>query len=218
MTDAADRLISGLVDDLQPIRPLPRLRSAFAIVLAVWTAVLGIVMWTQETALGARSLLGDPIYLASFAGLFVAALGGTLSALAAGQPGRERAETSGLIVALIGLVAAAAACLVGMGGVDFTANASPGGADAMCFQKGIFLSVLPAGVILSFLVRGWASHPFRAALVAVAAAGALGGAIVHLGCDVLGPRHLLMGHLSVPVVLGLLGLYPVGALLRRLRG
>jgi ABC-type proline/glycine betaine transport system permease subunit len=73
-------------------------------------------------------------------------------------------------------------------------------------------------VILSFLVRGWALHPIRAALVALLGAGALGTAIVHLGCGFLGPKHVLLGHLSVPVVLAVLGLYPLSVLLRRLRG
>ena len=88
----------------------------------------------------------------------------------------------------------------------------------MCLQKGAFLSLLPAGVVLSFLVRGWAGHPVRAALIGLVAAGALGGVTVHLGCDFLGPGHLLRGHLAVPLVLAILGTYPAGALIRRLRG
>ncbi len=72
-------------------------------------------------------------------------------------------------------------------------------------------------ILLTFLVRGWMARPIRAALVAAAASGALGGIIVHLSCDFLGPRHLLIGHLTVPVVLALLALYPLGVLFRRLR-
>ncbi|MBJ17805.1 MAG: DUF1109 domain-containing protein [bacterium] len=217
MTGSTDRLISGLVDDLESVRPLPRLRFAFAIVLAVWATVLGVVLSSQETPLGAHSLLADRVFLAAFLGLLVAALGATMSALAAGQPGRERAEIVGLTISLVGLLGAALACVVGMGSFDLAAHPSPPGADAMCFQKGALMSVLPSGVILSFLVRGWTAHPIRAALTAAVAAGALGATIVHLSCELLGPRHLLMGHLSVPIVLGLIGLYPLGALLRRLR-
>jgi hypothetical protein len=217
VTDSTDRLISGMVQDLEPVHTLPRLRSAFAMVLAVWAAVLGLVLWSQETVTGAHSLGVNGVYLASFIGLLVSALGGTLSALAAGQPGREPLETMGLAVSALGLIAAAIACLVGMGGPDLVVHPSPPGANAMCFQRGVFLSILPAGVILSFIGRGWVAHPKRAALMAAGAAGALGGSIVHLSCDFLGPTHLLMGHLSVSVVLGLLGLYPLGLLLRRLR-
>ena len=218
MTGSTDPLISALVDDLEPIRPLPRLRSAFAVVLAVWASVLGVVLLTLQHEPGGRLLLASPVYFASFAGLVVAALGGTLSALAAGRPGRTRLEVGGLVVCLAGLLAAAAACLIAMAGLDFGAQASPPGRDAMCFRTGALLSLLPAGAVLSFLVRGWTARPIRAALVAAIAAGAFGASVVHLSCDLLGPRHLLLGHLGVPVVLGALALYPLGILLRRLRG
>lgn len=218
MTDSTDRLVSGLVDDLAPVRPLPRLRSAFSIVLAVWATMLGVVLLTLRHEPGAHALLANGLYFASFAGLVVAALGGTLSALAAGRPGRTKLEVAGLLVCLAGLLAAAVACLIGMGGLDFGEHASPPGLDAMCFREGAFLSILPAGVVLSFLVRGWTARPIRAALAAAIAAGALGASVVHLSCDFLGPRHLLMGHLSVPIVLAALALYPLGVLLRRLRG
>jgi len=218
MSGPNDRLISELVDDLAPVRPLPRLRSAFSIVLAVWATMLGVVLLTLQHQPGARGLLANPVYFASFAGLVMAALGGTLSALAAGRPGRTKLEVGGLLVCVAGLLAAVVACLIGMGGLDLAQHPSPPGLDAMCFREGAFLSLLPAGVVLSFLVRGWTARPIRAALAAAIAAGALGASVVHLSCDFLGPRHLLMGHLSVPIVLGALALYPLGVLLRRLRG
>ena len=167
--------------------------------------------------MGARSLIANRVYLGSFLGLLVAALGATVSALAAGVPGRERLEIGGMLAALLGLFSAAIACLVGMNELGLSAGASPAGADAMCFRKGALLSLLPAGVILSFLVRGWAAHPVRAALVALLGSGALGALIVHLSCDLLGPRHLLVSHLSVPIVLVLLGIYPLAVVLRRIR-
>ncbi len=218
MTDPTDRLISGLVDDLAPVRPLPRLRQAFSVVLSVWAAMLGVVLLTLKHEPGASGLLANPVYFASFAGLMIAALGGTLSALAAGRPGRTKLEVAGLLVCLVGLLAAAVACLVGIGSLDFAQHPSPPGLDAMCFRKGALLSLLPGGVVLSFLVRGWTARPIRAALVAAIAAGALGASVVHLSCDFLGPRHLLLGHLSVPIMLAALALYPLGVLLRRLRG
>lgn len=217
MSSSADRLISGLVDDLKPVQALPRLRSAFALVLSVWVAVLAVVLWFPESPTGASSLLAGPVFLATFVGLLFTALGGTLSALAAGRPGRDRIETRGLVVSLAGWIAAAGACLIGMDGLDIAAHASPVGADVMCFRRGVLLSIFPAGVILAFLVWGWTSHPIRAALVAAGAAGALGASIVHLSCDYPDPGHLLMGHLSIPVAIGWVGLYPLGLLLRRLR-
>lgn len=217
MSDSTDRLITSLSDDLEPVRPLPRLRSAFAVVLTVWATFLGLTLMNQGSW-SSSSLLGDRMYFASFIGLLVAALGGTASALAAGVPGRERVELAGTACAALGLVSAAVACLLGMRAVGLEVAETPPGLDAMCFQHAAFFSLLPAGVIFSFLVRGWTSRPIRAALIALLGSGALGVVIVHLNCTFLGPKHVLMGHLTVPFVLALLGCYPLAVMLRRLRG
>ena len=217
MTSASDRLISGLVENLEPVCPLPRLRMAFATIIALWATLLALVFWTHEGEMGASSLIANRVYLGSFLGLLVAAVGATVSALAAGVPGRERLEIGGMLAAMLGLFSAAIVCLVGMNELGLSAAASSGGADALCFRKSALFSLLPAGVILSFLVRGWAAHPLRAALVALLGSGALGALIVHLSCDMLGPRHMLISHLSVPIVLVLLGIYPLAVVLRRIR-
>lgn len=217
MSDSADRLIDGLVDDLEPVTPLPRLRSAYAVILAVWAAMLGVVLWSQESTIGARSLMSDRIYFVSFLGLMVAAFGATISALAAGIPGRERIETVGTVLSAVGLCSAAISCLYGVRALGISTMVMPTDVDQLCFEKSIWLSLLPAGVILTFLVRGWAAHPFRAAGVALIASGGLGALVVHLSCGYLNPRHLLVSHLSVPVVLGILGLFPLALLIRRVR-
>lgn len=218
MTDSTDRLIAGIVDELEPVRPLPRLRTAFSVILALWAALLGVVLWGQEGGSMTGSAMADRVYLAAFLGLAVASVGGTISALAAGTPGRERLELTGMALALVGLLAAVVACLIGIWTLGPAAPVSPAGVDAMCLQRSAMLSLLPAGVILSFLVRGWAAHPVRASLVALAASGALGSIIAHLSCDFVAPAHLLAGHLSVPFALALLGFYPLAVILRRLRG
>jgi len=214
---ASDRLISDLVDDLEPVRPLPRLRLAFAVILALWAMMLGVVLWVKEGDAGVWSLFTNRIYFGSFVGLLIASFGGTISALAAGIPGRERIEIGGLLASLVGLLAAAAACVVGVYELGLSAARAPIGMDAICFQESALLSLLPAGVIMSFLVRGWAAHPVRAALVALLGSGALGAMIIHMSCDFLGPRHMLISHLSVPVVFVLLGIYPLAVVLRRVR-
>lgn len=217
--ESTDRLTEELVADLSPVQRIPRLRSAFAVILAVWAALLGVVLGSSHAGASNPSfgaLTRDTVYLASFLGLLVAAVGGAISALAAGVPGRERIELGGLTAAWVGLMAAAIACLSGVGASGLHLGGGLAN-HAMCFNKGLYLSLLPAGVILSFLVRGWTVHPLRAASVALLASGALGILIVHLGCGVLEPRHLLIGHLSVPIVLAALGFYPLALILRRLR-
>lgn len=216
LTGGTERLIDGLVEDLEPAAPMIRVRQAFAVVLAVWAAVLGVVLWSQRHPAGATLLFTNGVYLTSFVGLMIAALAATLSALAAARPGRERLERIALGVSAGGLFVASGVCLVGLTGEG--AQPSPPGADAMCLQMGAFLSLLPAGVVLSFLVRGWAGHPIRAALIGLVSAGALGGVTIHLSCDLIGPGHLLRGHVAIPLVLAVLGTYPAGLLIRRLRG
>jgi hypothetical protein len=211
-------LIESLVGDLSPVRPVPRMRSAFAVILAVWAAMLGVVLWTKSTELTVGAWVRSETYLVSFFGLMLAALGGTISALSAGVPGRERLELGASATASVGLLAAAIACLAGMRAAGLEASETVLTQDGICFRHGVYLSLLPAGVIVSFLVRGWALHPFRAAGIACVASGALGAVIVHLSCNLLSPRHLLIGHLSVPIVLALLGLYPLALILRRVRG
>lgn len=217
MIESTQQLIQRLSEDLQPVRPLPRLRSGFAIVLTVWATLLGLVWLGSGEVAGLGSVLRDRIYGASFAGLLVAALGGTASALASGVPGRERVEWVGLVAAASGLLCAAGVCLIGMETLVRESPGGPPGLDAMCFRHAVLSTFLPAGVILSFMVRGWTSRPVRAALIALLGSGALGAALVHLNCGFLLPEHVLIGHLSVPVVLAALGAYPLAIILRRLR-
>lgn len=217
MSESNERLIDGLIEDLEPVRPLPPIRAAFAVVLAVWAAILGVVLWSQEYTPGAAFLGSDRVYLASFLGLALAAFGATLSSLASGRPGRASLETLGLSLAAVGLLAGGGVCAFELLQAEVhVAHGSPG-ADAMCFRKGVYLSLLPAGVMLSFLWRGWASRPWLAGLAGVLAAGGLGALVVHLSCDMLEPGHLLRGHMSVPFVLSALGAYPLAILARRFR-
>ncbi len=48
MTESTERLISSLAADLEPVQPLPRLRSAFATVLAVSVTILGLATTTSS--------------------------------------------------------------------------------------------------------------------------------------------------------------------------
>jgi len=216
MTDSTERLISSLAADLEPVQPLPRLRSAFAGVLAVSLAILGLVLLGDEAQSGFASILSDRIYLTSFISLLIAAFAGTTSALAAAVPGRHRLELGGILVAWLGLASAALACLIGMRALGLDAPASPAGLDAMCFRRAWLYLLLPAAAILSFVARGWAAHPLRAASIALLGSGAIGAGIVHASCGFAAPEHLLIGHLSVPIALLLLGLYPLSLILRRI--
>ena len=108
-----------------------------------------------------------PVYLVAFVALIVAALGGTVAALASGMPGRGRLELGGLGAACSGLFAGAIVCVLGMLGGPETPALFAGAREGMCLGESALLSLLPAGVILAFLVRGWAMRPWRAAGIAL---------------------------------------------------
>jgi hypothetical protein len=186
-------------------------------VLAVSVVVLGLVMLGETARPGIASMLSDRIYLVSLIGLVVAGFAGSISALASAVPGRDRLQWGGMLVAWLGLASAGVACWVGLSAQGLEAPASPVGLDAMCFRGAALCLLLPAAAILSFLVRGWAARPVASASIALLGAGAIGAGIVHASCGFLAPKHLLLGHLSVPIVLLLVGLYPLSVILRKTR-
>lgn len=235
MSESTDRLISGLVDGLEPVAPVPRLRSACGVVWLIWVLFSGFILWSKPAAPVWSEWTAQPFYPMSLLALLAAAFGGTLSALASGQPGRAGSERLGLAVCAGGLLAAAVACLLGMSssgshtGGEIAAStswlaslslASPShaAADLMCLRRGMLMALVPAVVFLPFLARGWTTHPMRAAWVCATAVGALGAVTIHSSCGLLEPGHWLVGHLGIPVVLSLVSLYPLGLWLKRRRG
>lgn len=210
------RLVDGLARDLRPVRRLPRLRSVACALVGLWGAVAGLVLWGT----GARGdlpglLLVDPLYAAVLAGLLTAAIGGSLAALASGVPGRQRAVRVGGAVALGGLAVALGACVAGLV-AEHAAPGWPTATDRTCFRHATLFGLAPAVALLAFALRGWVERPLRAALATVVGGSAVGAAILHLVCPApVAPAHLLLGHVLVPVALGLAGALPLGAALRR---
>jgi hypothetical protein len=102
-------LIRELARDLDPVEPLPRIRTVTTGVAALWFAAAGIGL----TVLGLRPDLVEATLQVRgvavvFAGLGLAGVGGVIAALAMGVPGREVLARSALAVAILGMVVAAA--------------------------------------------------------------------------------------------------------------
>ncbi len=207
MTGGTDRLIEGLVGDLRPVRPVPPLRWAGLVVGGVWMLSMLLLVTLHAEEPGLPGVGMDRVRGLTALGLTLAALGGTLSALAAGRPGREVVERSGLGVALGGLLLAVGVCVhawlaLGLDGP------SPPGADRVCLSLGGLLSV-PSGVaVFALVTQGWPARPLHAAAIALLASGALGAIAIHLACDIPVPLNLLRGHVAVPGVLLVIGLAP----------
>ena len=189
---------------------------AFAAVLVLWAAMAGVVFLTGTLRADLwNDLLGNGPFGAVLAGLVLAGVAGSIAALAAGVPGRERVVRAGALVALAGVAGAIGTCLAAIAstGVEYGGTLADHG---LCFRNAAYFSLLPAAGLMAFMLRGWVGQPGRAAVVALAGAAGLGALVVHLSCPLSGPQHLLLGHAGVPVVLALLGALPLGLLLRRL--
>ncbi len=217
MTSRGTRgLIESLVADLPPVRRLPSLRGLLAVVLALWVADFIAYRLMRGPIDGSLERLtaswGVGIVVL---GLGLAAFCGAIAGLAAGMPGRETLGRVTRCLALLGLGFASAIALASsVTGVDGGAG-MPIHLDGLCFSKAIMMALLPGGALLVFLLMGWVQRPMSSAAIALVGAFGLGALTVHLVCPLPGARHMLIGHLGAPVVMSLLGLLPLGLLLRR---
>lgn len=207
-------LIDDLVDDLAPVRRFPRPSVALAGVFVTWL-VAAVLAWRLFHP-SARELAGRlssewPFGLV-LVGLAVAAAAGCAAAIAGVIPGRETAETGGRRVAWAGL-----ALCVGAGVVATLVDPgqTPLRKDVACFVLGAAVGVPPALALVVLERWGVVQRPARSAALALLGAFALGGVAVQIGCHDPGARHVLLGHVGIPVVVTAIGLAPLLALVRR---
>jgi hypothetical protein len=209
-------LIDALVVDLEPVRRFPSLPAALGIVGVAWlvlAALLWRLMHPDPAEVGVK-VVTDPWFAAVLVGLGAAALGGSLSAIAGVVPGRETLERGARTVGGTGLVVAVAAGL----GATALGLGEPSPAlskDITCFVLGATVGVAPAIALVLLERWGLARRPWRNATGALLGAFGLGGLAVQIGCHYPGARHMLLGHVGVPVVMGAVLLVPLALIVRR---
>lgn len=213
--ETTSHLVDDLVSDLEPVRLFPSLAAALALVLAVWAAVAVGAAYLKRPPLDFVALLGaEPWIGLVLLGLVAGAVAGTLSAIAGVVPGRDRVEQQARLVAFGGLALAVAvglaATTLGLGRAS-TAFSH----DASCFAMSVGIGLAPAVSLVLLERRGFVQRPRRSAMLALLGSFTLGGLAVQLVCHHPGARHMLCGHVLVPVVMIALGLLPLAALLRR---
>jgi hypothetical protein len=212
---STDSLVREMARDLRQVKRVASLRVSLLFVLGLWGLVL--VAFGTLSKLRAdlvADLLSSPAYLSVAAGLVMIAVGGSLAALAAGIPGRDRASRGGAGAALVGLVLGGVGCGFALASVGLR-HGSPMAADLSCFLHSMALAILPVLVVVGVVVRRWVVQPVLAGALSLGSAAAYGALLTQLACQSWGPRHLLLGHLAVPVVLALVGVLPLALLLRR---
>jgi hypothetical protein len=195
-----EQRIRELARDLTPVKPIPRLRTAAASVLAIWALVLA-ADWATGGA-GPRPLRdaawASPSYLAALAGVVLVGFGALGAALASVVPGRAAAARLGLRVTALGVALAAAGWVFGFAaGAPEHAGEDLGSIFA-CSSRALALGLVPA-----LLCAGFAGHAAlrRAGLTAglsLAAGVALGAAAVHASCPSNSPLHQLLAHAVAP--------------------
>jgi hypothetical protein len=194
--DSTDRLIRQLSGDLAPVRRVPPLWMSLGGVVALASALGALFLLSAGYDGGAASLaVGGGPYGAVLLGLGVAGVCGALAALAEGIPGRERVGTVCTWIAVVAFAWGVGDAFSAWWGEGF----APGvgfAADRMCLQKALLLAIVPTLALGLFVVRGWVGRPGRAAVLLLTGGAALGSVAVHLGCHIVEPRHLLVGHLG----------------------
>lgn len=206
--------IEALVRELEPVRPIPRLRSVLA--LAAVLVPLAVFVLTLFGGKGLRGPVAGatlPVFVGILVGLLLVAGGALAAALARAVPGRERAGRRSAVVAVAGgvitfVASGTGVLLAGRGGVGL-------GECGGCIVHSVGLGVLPFVVVLGFVLRAFAERLGPAVLLGVLGGVALGSAAVHLTCGSDQPMHWLLGHALGPIVLGLILAGPALILLHR---
>lgn len=212
----AEDLIRELARDLDPVDPIPRIRTAAAGVAALWFAVAGIGL----ALLGLRPDLVEATLqvrgvAAVYAGLGLAAGGGVIAALAMGVPGREVLARSALAVAIFGMVVAAALGTL-LVATSPTADARvPFTGDLTCLSVALLVGLLPALGVVWFAGRAVPFRPLILVLAAAAGTASLGAITAHGSCPHSEMRHLLVAHALAPAVGVLLLTLPLLVVLKR---
>jgi hypothetical protein len=197
-------LIHELSSELEPVRPIPRLREVAAAFTGLWLVNAAFAAWLRGPRPDLMNVfLHGPGYTVVMFGLCLVAIGGVMAGLAFAVPGREGVWRSGLMV-----LAAGGALGVIPGALLAIYDPLPGthpcelGTDLRCLTFTVVRAVFPCVALVAFLRR---SNPERPSFgLAAMLIGSLAGAAMlsHLVCGESMPRHVVLTHALGPVAVG----------------
>lgn len=199
MTRDTDTLISGLVDELETVRPL---RSSRGISLALAAIALGVLCGPAVFHLRVDVATGrpEPIFLISSGLFLLLGLACAAAVVVMGSPRVGPARNGwGWAAAMAGLLPLSAIVLTLVEGATAWRESAPEHG-VMCVPFAILFGLATAGVLVAWLRHGAPTSPERAGLLTGMAAGCAGVFAVSFICPVDSVIHIGLWHgLAVPL-------------------
>ena len=209
-------MLEGLVQNLEPVKPIPQLRSVFLMLALIFgVAVLLNLLWIG-LSLAPLSAWLHPPFLVLLIGLVVTAGGSMLAAVTGAIPGREGLARMGRRTAWAGALMASLGGILGLAGADNVVARFPLGITVACAWRASALGAVPAAALCVYLARAFERRPAVGAVFACVGAVTLGSGLVHASCPSREALHLLIGHWVAPLGLALLLALPFSLLIRQL--
>jgi hypothetical protein len=200
---AAD-LISGLVHDLEAVRPVRLVRMA-SVVMAIEVAAVFLTAWFVGARPAATERLADPMFLVLVALLAGGALASMVTMAKLSVPGRVVASGVRLVLVALPLVLALGVVAISPWGGSFSGFASVFLAGAGCTRNTIVVAV-PAWVAGLLYLRGFGClDRFGTGLFASSAALLASALVVQMACPNCESWHLAVSHYSPILVAAWVG-------------
>ena len=194
-----------LARSARPIRPLPP-PGARAV---RWFAAALLVMIVAIAVIGPRddlsSAFSQPIFLGSFAALLLTLASGASAAFGLSVPGAERSRTQRGLT----LMAAAAWSVIWV--VVLSIAGAPAGTRTAPIHSGCAIQIAVCALVTGWLLfamiaRAAPLRPLWTAAMASLASTATGAVVAQVLCPLDDPRHQLIGHVVIALVVAGAGL------------
>ena len=208
-------MLEGLVQNLEPVRPIPPLRSLFlTLALIFGVAVVLNLLWVGFSFTPHSAWRQAP-FLVLLIGLVVTAAGSMLAAVSGAIPGREGLARRGRRTACAGALMASLGGILGLAGADNVVAPFPLSITVACAWRASALGAVPAAALCIYLARAFERRPGVGAVFACVGAVTMGSGLVHASCPSREALHLLLGHWIAPLGLALLLALPFSLLIRQ---
>lgn len=193
--------IRKLARDLEPVKPIPRLRTVGGILLACWAValVIDVLVGGPMPRAASDPIWTSPSYLAAVAAAALIALGATSAALGSSVPGREETVRAGLRVTALGAVFALASWGLGVVSAVPDHKGDEWVSILSCGSRALAIGLVPALACGVFAARAWLRGARLTAALALAGGGGLGAFAVQVSCASSGVYHQLFAHTLTPL-------------------